>query len=359
MKRQTLALACMAATLSIGGAQAQNQVSIYGVVDACMVRSGGTSAHGVNMNSGCAAGSRLGFRGTEDLGDGLSAGFQLENGFNVDDGSIGQGGRFFGRKIIVSLASRSWGAIEAGRDYAPTFYALAPIDPTSFGFGTISNTMWTGSNPTTIARNDNAINYISPAIGPVTLRLQYSFGEQPAPATAGARSTLGFNAIYRSGGWVASVAHARHANATDSGYDRASTAALAYTDGGLTLTGAFQAGKWEGSRTAAAPASTSSIFSRDYRSYMVGGTYLVMPLMRLLVSVKHYDDRTDANYDANQATVTAVYYLSKRTDVYAGYSRFKNAAASSYDISDATTRYSGVPAGGKSSLLAVGLRHTF
>ncbi|CAN7318255.1 porin [Variovorax paradoxus] len=348
-----------AAALALVASGAQGQSIIYGLVDACVARSNIDGAHSTRVGSGCQSGSRLGFRGSENLGGGLTAGFQLENGFNVDDGSFGQGGRMFGRKAVLSLSSATFGTIELGRDYAPTFYALAPIDPTAFGIGTVSSTMWTGSNPTTVARNDNAVNYISPALGPVIVRVQYSFGEQPAPASSGARSTLGFNMIYRSGAWLASLAHARHANATDSAHDRASTAGLSYTIGGLILSGAFQAGRWEGSRTVAAPSSTTSIFSRHYRSYMIGASYQVLPLLRALVSIKRYDDRTARDFDAHQVTATAIYALSKRTDLYASYSWLKNVAGSSYDISDATTRYSGVHAGANTSLIAMGVRHVF
>lgn len=359
MKKHPSMLVGTFATIALCAAHAQGQPTIYGIVDACLTRSNVGDGHVTRVGSGCQSGSRLGFRGTEDLGGGLTAGFQLENGFNVDDGTFGQGGRMFGRKAIISLASTDWGTLEIGRDYAPTFYALAQIDPTAFGIGTISSTMWTGSNATTIARNDNAINYISPSLGPITVRVQYSFGEQQAPAPFGSRSTVGANIIYRSGAWLASAAHARHANATDTGNDVATTAGLSYTAGELTLSGAFQAGSWKGSRTAVAPSSGSSIFSRDYRSYMLGASYQVQPLLRTLISIKRYDDRTTSNFDAQQATVTAIYNLSKRTEIYASYSWLKNMAASSYDISDATTRYSGVHAGANTSLIVVGVRHAF
>ena len=217
MKSHRSSMVGISAVLFLGTAGAQSQVTLYGIVDACFSRSNTGATSSNRINSGCQSGSRFGFRGTEDLGDGVTAGFVLENGFNSDDGTLGQGGRMFGRKAVVSLGSRSLGTLEAGRDYAPTFYALAPIDPTNFGIGTLSSTMWTGSNPTTIARNDNAINYISPALGPVTVRVQYSLGEQAAPAASSGRNTLGFNAIYRNGAWIGTFAHARHTNPADTG----------------------------------------------------------------------------------------------------------------------------------------------
>ena len=357
--KQASLIGASVAVLFANAASAQSQVSIYGIADACFSRSDTGATTTNRLNSGCQSGSRLGFRGSEDLGGGNSATFVLENGFNIDDGSLGQGGRMFGRKATVGLSSRTFGTIEMGRDYAPTFYALSPIDPTAFGIGTLSSTMWTGSNPTTVARNDNAVNYISPALGPVTLRAQYSLGEQAAPAAKGGRNTFGFNAIYRSGAWIASVAYATHANAADTANDKATTGGLSYSSGALTLSGAVQAGRWEGSRTAAAPSNSSSIFSRDYRSFMVGGSYLLQPTLKVWVSLKRYDDRTVSNYDANQLTVATSYALSRRTDLYAAYSRLKNASTSGYAISDATTAYGAVTPGASPSLFAVGMRHAF
>ena len=66
---------------------------------------GGHSAW--QMASGFAQGSRWGLKGTEDPGGGYSALFQLENGFNVNNGTLAQGGRMFGRQAYVVAARGS------------------------------------------------------------------------------------------------------------------------------------------------------------------------------------------------------------------------------------------------------------
>ena len=341
-------------------AVAQSSVGIYGIVDACYSRADLGAASNARVSPGCSAGNRLGFRGTEDLGGGMRAYFQLENGFNIDDGSIGQGGRFFGRKAIVGLSSDGVGGLELGRDYAPTFYLLAPVDPTSFGIGTIGNTMWTGSNPTTVARNDNAINYVSPSSwGPFGFRAQHSLGEPAAGQPKQGRDTTGFNATYRSGPVYAGLAYATHNNPADNGQDKAVTLAGRYNFSSWNIAAAYQIGQWEGSRTAVAPASSTSIFSRDYRSWMVGGSVNTWASGRIILSLKGYEDRTSGNFDAKQLTIIAMHSLSKRTDLYAGYSRLRNATGGSYAISDATTSYSGVTPGASTSVIALGVRHTF
>ena len=108
-----LALACCSA-------QAQSNVTVYGVVDAGLVfERGAPTGNTSNVSSGVASGSRLGFKGTEDLGNGLSAGFVVESGFGIDTGASGQGGLTFGRQTFVSLSSNTLGTISAGRQYSP------------------------------------------------------------------------------------------------------------------------------------------------------------------------------------------------------------------------------------------------
>lgn len=78
--------------------------------------------------SGGALGSRLGFRGVEDLGGGTSAVFRLEQGINLDDGTLGQGGRAFGREASVGLASTTRGTVTAGRPPTPYYVAQSGVD---------------------------------------------------------------------------------------------------------------------------------------------------------------------------------------------------------------------------------------
>lgn len=165
--------------------------------------------------------------------------------------------------------------------------------------------------------------------------------------------------LYRGGPWLGGIAHAVHRSATDTGRDQATTAAVRRDFGTFSLAAAFQSGRWEGSRTAAAPANATSIFSRAWRSWMLGGTVSTWQGGRLHASFKRYDDRTTANLDATQRTVLAVHALSRRTELYAGYSRLRNAGTGAYAISDATTAHTGVTPGAAPSLFALGVKHTF
>lgn len=355
----TMALAAGACLLLPAPAAAQaataSSVTIYGLIDGCLASADLGSERLNAVNSGCLYGSRLGFRGTEDLGGGHRASFTLESGITIDNGQLAQGGRLFGRKALVSL-SGPWGTVEAGRDYGPAFYLVQPVDPMGLGIGTASSSIWTGAAGTTAARNDNVVNYLSPTWAGVSLRLQATAGEG---GNGGARKSTGVNLLWRQGGTLAGVSYARVANVADTDHDRAATAAVKHEFGIWSVAAIVQQGAWEASRTAAAPASTSSVFSRKYRSWLVGGSVRTGDAGKVSLSVKRYDDRTARNFDFTQVSVNYVHALSKRTDLYAGYSRLGNGSRTSYAVSDATGAYAGVEAGASTSLLAAGVKHVF
>lgn len=111
-------------------AWAQSSVTVFGVADlaARSVSSEGTGATR-SLTSGGNSTSRIGFRGVEDLGGGLSAGFHLEAGMSLDTGSSVSATQFFDRRSTVSLTSRALGEVRAGRDYVPTYVSWTPLRP--------------------------------------------------------------------------------------------------------------------------------------------------------------------------------------------------------------------------------------
>jgi predicted porin len=119
--RQTVLFASMlAASTFHAHAQARTNATVYGQVDARLEHSN-QGLGGVNrVQSGGYNGNRLGFRATENLGNGLNAIVALDSGFTLDDGVPGQGGRIFGRQAFVGLKG-SMGALTAGRQYSPYY----------------------------------------------------------------------------------------------------------------------------------------------------------------------------------------------------------------------------------------------
>jgi predicted porin len=133
IKKPLFAAAVLAAVA--GTAQARTGVTIYGIADAGYLRESGGSAGTVNkIGSGMGSCSRIGFRGNEDLGGGMSAVFTLENGDRLDTGEVDAAGSMFNRQAWVGLKSKD-GMLTLGRQYTPWHQALAQVgDPFSTGY---------------------------------------------------------------------------------------------------------------------------------------------------------------------------------------------------------------------------------
>jgi general bacterial porin, GBP family len=138
MKKNLMAIALLGVAAS--AAHAQSSVTLYGLIDvgitytnSQVTNQGGRS--NVQLLSGPVDGSRWGLRGAEDLGGGLKAIFTLENGFNVNNGTLGQGGREFGRQAFVGLSSMDYGAVTLGRQYDSMVDYVGPLALTGTQYG--------------------------------------------------------------------------------------------------------------------------------------------------------------------------------------------------------------------------------
>jgi len=177
MKKSVLALAALGAFA--GAASAQSSVTIFGVVDLnVMTVDNGDRTY--SMGTDGMASSRLGFRGVEDLGGGLKAGFWLEMGLQADTGNganaWGNSSRdtnalVFNRRATVSL-SNQWGELRLGRDYTATFWNWTVFDPfgtngvgssTNLALGTEVTSALSGTTYGTLVRANNMAQYILPA----------------------------------------------------------------------------------------------------------------------------------------------------------------------------------------------------
>ncbi|TAH52923.1 MAG: porin [Betaproteobacteria bacterium] len=170
MQQKLAALAIT--TLVCAPALAQSNVTVYGVADMGYVWRGNNIDDRVKnrsgIDSGVANGSRLGFRGTEDLGNGLKAGFVLEQGILMDTGDSAQGGRTFGRQAFVSL-SGGFGTVGLGRQYGTGYLLLDSLDPFSTGTVGAANNVYLGEG-----RLDNLLTYVSPSWGGLSVAAAYT-----------------------------------------------------------------------------------------------------------------------------------------------------------------------------------------
>jgi predicted porin len=244
MKKLVIAAAVLGAFA--GTAQAQSSVTLFGVVDTNVTHlSSSNTVAGVTPgvsgstsrtffdNSGINS-SRLGFRGTEDLGGGLKAGFWLEIGMNTNNGSgsgtsLGNGAGFvgstsgtgggltFNRRSTVSLIGQNWGEVRLGRDYVPTFWNAANVDPFGYnGIGEIASFLaWpTGEMGPAAVRASNGVSYLTPnTLGGFFLQATYALGGNPSNYTTDAGVNMqddgnyaGINVGYQNGPLYAGVA---------------------------------------------------------------------------------------------------------------------------------------------------------
>ena len=332
-----LALACCCA-------HAQSGVKIYGVADAGLVFERGAAAgNTVSLSSGVASGSRLGFKGTEDLGNGLSAGFVLESGIAIDSGASGQGGLAFGRQSLVSLGG-PLGTISAGRQYSPYFKALRDIaDPFGDGLaGQAANLMVPNR------RMDNSVRYASPKLGGWSTELVYSAGEIAGDSSR--KRSLSGAVNYAEGPLSVVLAHYRRESASASQHAYNTLAAARYALGPFQLHAAYAANRGmgtvggggaatlsvstasQGTPVSAGPVGVAGAASHD----LLLGMCATFGPHRFAGSLIRHADRSPANQDARQAGLAYLYGLSKRTDLYAAYARINSRNGAPFTVGNAT-----------------------
>ncbi|MDB5774196.1 MAG: porin [Herbaspirillum sp.] len=358
MKKTLCALGLLAGMTN--GAFAQTSVTIYGLIDEAFVFEGGGAAGSVTkLTSGVAAGSRIGFKGNEDLGGGLSALFLLENGFQADTGAAGQGGLLFGRQAYVGL-SGGMGTITLGRQYTPQYLTTSFVDPFNNGSAgdSVNILQATGAGA---SRMDNTVKYAMPVVNGFSGELAYGFGEVAGSTTTGRQ--LGGMIGYAPG--PLDVRVATHVRNNDTATTKMATArntlfAATYNFNILKLHLGYEINKGPFSaalRNTSNPynyavAPTAASVTTDSADVLVGVTVPFGP-HTLLASYIHKNDKMSANQDATQTAIGYRYALSKRTDLYAVYAYIHNKNGASYTVGSA------IETGSGNRALNLGIRHTF
>lgn len=203
-------LLVIAASLFCATANAQNPVTMSGVVDAYVgsLRMSGDAGSTLAVNSGGLTTSRLVFEGSEDLGGGLKTSFKLAAFLRVDAGAIGRfdGDPFFARDASIGL-SGSLGSVQLGRAPAPNLAPTILANPfgESFAFSplilhsNVNTAKWTWRTTPSDTGWSNQVVYSTPSAGGLTVGLQYQFGEQSSNSNAGNRNNVGANLVYVKG----------------------------------------------------------------------------------------------------------------------------------------------------------------
>jgi predicted porin len=331
MKRFLLA----AGGLFTVAAGAQSSVTLYGVADASIQNTGFSRPGAGSMTaetSGHRSGTRWGLRGAEDLGGGLKAIFQLEQGVNLDTGTIAQGGRAFGRQAYVGIDG-GFGTFAAGRlasFHGGAFDMFSPIDPfiTGYGIASLASTFSEAGGP----RVDNAILYRTPRLAGFQAGYIHSFqttGQEAAGTSANTRfDHAGLN--YNSGPLYAGLTYSRARFPAASNFkdQQMIHAGATYDFTVAKLHAAY--GIEKGARSDFVSAVGATADGTDAKSWMFGASMPLGPLAsKLFASVQKRDGKTQTigatTFDADRR-VYAVgydYSLSKRTTLYASAAKSK------------------------------------
>jgi predicted porin len=362
MKKSLLALAVLGAFAHT--ASAQTSVSIYGIVDAGINFDNGKSAAGRqwSLASGQQSSSRIGFKGTEALGGGLSASFTLENGFNADDGTLGNGGRLFGRQAWVGLDG-GFGSVKLGRQYSTIYNALNAIDP--FGVnqaGDIQRIYAYGLGKVDpIARSDNTITYSSPNFAGFSASVGYKFGETPGAFNAGSSKFAGIG--YANGplnvvfAYQNSDAVGLAAASGASTSAQASIAALAAPTGLGAATADVKTGFLGGTydfgvakaHLGFGHTKLEAVGDAKIRNYLVGVT-APLGANSVYASWNRSDVRDIGAGSSDQYAIGYSHPVSKRTNFYTSIGYTKN---------DSGVRVNAARNGGSDREFQAGVRHLF
>lgn len=367
MKR-SLVMAALA-SMATGTVMAQSSVTLYGRINETVehVKIGSKKITEVRDNQ-----SFLGFKGTEDLTGGMKASFLLEAQFNPDDGKAGtstnQGGSFFGRESWLAISSDTLGRYRLGNmQYTAFYYATVDaVGQHNADAGTSADALFLY-----VGNAKNMVSYTSPTIYGTTVELQYGLGEKAATdnTSISAANTRAISVMYDDGGF--------HAGA-------------GYVKGPLTQFGRLFLG---GPSNFNDTAGTNPLNSSE--SYGLRALYEFTPTFNVAgyvnrdelddgsntakrtsfrISSKWSIGASDLHLDvgransfsgtsktgAEQYTVAYNYNLSKRTKIYAYYTRIDNEKNIYYGPGfSSSSQSASIQPGDNFSSVAVGIRHTF
>lgn len=357
MKKSLIALAALASFAGI--ASAQSSVTLFGIVDATLAYGRGSVSNKTALANSGYNSSRIGFRGTEDLGGGMSASFWLEAGLANDDGQgaatnsnnqasgvgaavAGRQGLTFNRRSTVSLAG-GFGEFRLGRDYTPQFWNLTVFDPfgtNGVGTSQIQNSIITGVTST---RASNTIGYFLPGnLGGFYGQVQYYLGENPSgTATSKDGRGAGIRVGFANGPFNVAVATSRTTYAA--GNATQSNIGGMYDFGMAKLMGQYARDKND----------ALAVGGATGKGWLIGG---LVPVgageIRLAYSLYKVD--LAGTPESKKIALGYVHNLSKRTALYTTYARVKNSGGAASSLNGAVT---GINA--SSTGYDFGIRHSF
>lgn len=337
-------------TLLSGAAAAQSTVTIYGRLDTGIVTGKfDSTGNRTLVQSGPYTASRLGFRGTEDLGGGLRASFGLEAGLNIDTGTGGAtgGGINFNRGSQVALASDNWGEFALGKMYMPTFWVYLGSDPGIGGLGLGSMGASIMQQHTALTGKtgwggfyDNTVRYRTPNMSGLKGEIAYSLGSENASNSAAKNDgkTAGLNVQYEQGAMYLGGAYQKY------------TASIAGTTAGTYIGDVNQTTWMLAGRYKIAPATVGVNYGRtknstaclatgnavgcDMNTFAINSRFDLtgQSSMDLSWSQLKANSGSLSGAKANTLAIGYTYYLSKRTWVYGQAVKMNNNSLSKWGL---------------------------
>jgi GBP family porin len=368
MKKVALAaILALAAT----AASAQSSVTLYGLIDAGLTYTNNQGgAHNFQAASGSVDESYFGIKGSEDLGGGTKAIFQLEEGFNIMNGHEDENGSMFSRQAFVGLSNDRFGTVTLGRQYDALGDELGPLSLTGTDQGGIQAAHpFDNDNLNGTFSVRNSVKYQSVTVGGFQFEGQYGFSNQSNDRAYSVGATYNYKGFTAAAGFL----------------DLNNGGAL-NTTGAVGEDAPFAAGRQQtwgaGANYAFGNAQVGALFTQTrlndatqltelgggqlalegnarFNNYEVNGTYHITPAVSLATAYTF----TDANINGaapkfQQVTTQVDYSLSKRTDVYlqGEYQHVSNTGTSGI-----TADINGLAPSSNDEQVAatVGLRHRF
>jgi predicted porin len=367
-------------------ANAQSSVTLYGTLDAGLVYTNNQAGHSNwQQGSGTVSDTYFGLRGSEDLGNGLHAIFTLENGFNLNNGSLKESNTLFNRQAYVGLQSNQFGTLTLGRQYDSMVDYLAPLSAAGSGFGNnLAGHPFDNDNLDNSFSIKNSVKYTSANYAGLQFGGLYGFSNEANGFADNRAWSAG--ASYKNGPLNIAAAYLQLNNA---GSNNTNGAISAGQGGAAQLAAQTQRSYGVGANYTYGPATVGLLWTHtqldNLQSANVGGTfinglagtnlhmdnyevngrYALTPALALAAAYTFTDGKVSGSNGSGSpkwhtVSLQGDYSLSKRTDVYlegvyqhasGNLGNFGENVAAINTLTPSSTQ--------NQTAVAVGLRHRF
>ncbi|MHB9118285.1 MAG: porin [Burkholderiales bacterium] len=368
MKKSLIALAVTGAFVAPAAMADSGNVVIYGKIHASYDitdngNGGATGVNGTRTNKISDNQSRIGFKGSEDLGNGLSAIWQVENKINVD----GVAGAWNSRNTFLGLSGKSWGTVLLGKLDTP--YKSSTRDLDNFGDTLADNRSIMGGGDKAQAnfdgRPNNVLAYVSPKFNGFDAAIAYVAGAETA-TTSGQKkgNAWSLDGKYENGPLFAALAYERH-NLGDAGTGTLGAGTPDKSEKAWKLgigykMDAFKVGfVYEKTSDDNSPTGTEKF---GHNAYTLNGGYTFGSNEAKIAYTRAGDVASNSDSGAKQWSLGLDHNLSKRTKVYALYTNLNNDTNGSWALGSTYSAGGGLAANGTNatqSAFSLGMMHSF